>query len=1189
MENKFITPMLFTGNLAENWRRFRQKFEIYSTATELEKKGEKTQCAQLIYLMGDEAINIFTTFTFTDEEKNKIEVLKTKFETYFVPKKNLTFERYRFFTMRQVSETIEQFVTSLKNQANNCEFTDEKLKKDLIKTMLIAGMKDDAVREKLLQRDTQDSLEEAIECCTLTEATRHQLEEMGSMEQKPIKTEIDAIRRRKAENFQSTAVHPSTSENFEVKNCHRCSRTHAINKCPAFGKTCNICNKFNHFAVVCKNKYLRNGKRIDNIDQCNNSDNVIDNLVIDSVEVKSRLTSCYKYLLVEGGMRIKFKIDTGADANIISLNILKQIDYDIHKIERTTACLSTYTNHKIPIIGKCFVKLQYMDKIRSCVFYVENSNRQSILGFSDCLELNIVKINEEEGLKNINNINLEYDMLLSKYKAIFSGIGRLGEPYHIEIDESIQPVVKPIRKVPFALQGQFRNYLKELEQLKIITKIDYHTEWCNSFVLVRKADNSIRICLDPRDLNNAIKTKAHKMLTFDEIAAKLNGARYFSTLDARSGFWSIPLDSESSDLCTFGTPYGIYKFLRLPFGIKTASEIFEERFKSIFNIPGVEIYVDDILIFGSTKEEHDNRLEQVFNIALKENIKFNLNKCHFGMNEIKYLGHKISDKGISLDDEKIKAILDMSEPKNNKEVQRFLGLITYVGRFIKNLSERTQPLRDIIKKDNVFIWGRQQQQAFDSLKQLIVHKETLQFFDPNKPVVLSVDASSYGLGAVLIQDKKPCAYASKSMTETQRRYAQIEKELLAIYFGVTRFHQFVCGRKFTVETDHKPLIAIFKKSLNSCPTRLQRMLLSLQNYDIHLVYRPGKELIIADNLSRAPLRDEFHNNLDLESQICVVSKKIDIEETKLRLLVNDCDKDDELKVVKQFIKDGWPTKSKNVPNNIIPYYNLKSFIVEYNNLIYLNDRLVVPKSWRNKMLALIHCGHLGITKNIQRAKHYLYWPGMIKDITNYVNCCDSCQKYAKANLKEPMISHQIERVPWYKVGIDIYEFNGQSYLLIVDYYSKYPEIVNLNNNLTASNVIGKIKSIFARHGIPAIVITDAGKQFTGDLFAQFSEEWRFTHKVASPHHQQTNGLAERTIQSIKNLIKKTIDNNEDVYLALLSFRNTPVYDSFSPSQILMSRCLRDNLPIQKRFLQPKVIDKRRFHSKISENQNLNKK
>lgn len=363
------------------------------------------------------------------------------------------------------------------------------------------------------------------------------------------------------------------------------------------------------------------------------------------------------------------------------------MNFDCNTIRNANDKLVTYTKNAIPIMGVCNLNIQFNNKKINAIFHVNKDPRESILGLKAITELGIIKIS-----KQINSIqdksNKQYSKLINKYGDIFEGIGNIGKPYRIEIQQNAIPIVKPVRNIPFALENKFKDCLKDMEKAQIIERVHGSVEWINSFVIVKKNDNSIRVCLDPQELNKVIKSRTYKLPNMDEIMSKLSGSKYFSTLDAASGFWNIPLDKNSSKLCTFGTPFGRYRFLRMPFGIKTASEVFQENFKDIFTMKGVELYIDDILIHAKNKEEHDIILKQVFDAAKKHNVKFNLEKCKLGLREVKYLGHKFSEKGIRLDENRIEAIKEMPTPKNKKDVQRFLGMITYVGKFIENLSEK---------------------------------------------------------------------------------------------------------------------------------------------------------------------------------------------------------------------------------------------------------------------------------------------------------------------------------------------------------------------------------------------------------------------------------------------------------------------------------------------------------------------
>ena len=296
--------------------------------------------------------------------------------------------------------------------------------------------------------------------------------------------------------------------------------------------------------------------------------------------------------------------------------------------------------------------------------------------------------------------------------------------------------------------------------------------------------NKIRICIDPRDLNKAIQREHFPMMTREEVIASMSRAKVFSVLDATSGHWQVKLD----EACTFNTPYGRYRFTRLPFGMKSAPEVFQHRMSELFeDVEGVKSIVDD-LIWGKDDEEHDNRLKQVLNRAREVNLKFNAKKCRIRQDEVPYVGHVLSKEGLKPDPEKILAVQEMQSPQNTTELKSFLGFIQYLAKFMHNMASESAPLRELIEKQVAWHWDQEQETSFHKLKQMASSTPVLGYYDPSKPLTLSVDASSKGLGAVLFQDEKSLAYASRPLTPAQQHYAQIEKETLAIVYEAQKFH-----------------------------------------------------------------------------------------------------------------------------------------------------------------------------------------------------------------------------------------------------------------------------------------------------------------------------------------------------------------------------------------------------------------
>ena len=431
------------------------------------------------------------------------------------------------------------------------------------------------------------------------------------------------------------------------------------------------------------------------------------------------------------------------------------------------------------------------------------------------------------------------------------------------MDKDVSPVQLPPRKPPVALREKYKEELERLTKLKVIEPISEPTDWVSSTVLVVKESGKLRCCIDPKPLNTALKRSHYPLGNIEDVLPDLSNAKVFSVADVKNGFWHVVLEEESSKLTTFATPWGRYKWNCMPFGISVAPEEFQKRLNdALIGLQGIQTVADDVLIYGTgdTYEEalkdHDDKLERFLKVCQNKGIKLNREKLKLRLEEVRYVGHVISATGLKPDPRKIDAVVNMPAPEDKQGVRRLMGTINYLQKFAPCLAEVTGPIRQLVKKENEFNWDESiHGKCFDQIKKLMTQAPVLRFFDPKIHTVLQCDASQFGLGACILQQGQPVGYASRAMTATESEYAQIEKELLAIVFAVERFDTYVYGRKITIETDHKPLESIFKKSLQSSPRRLQKMLLCLQKYDINIVYKRGIELYLADTLSRAFLQD----------------------------------------------------------------------------------------------------------------------------------------------------------------------------------------------------------------------------------------------------------------------------------------------------------------------------------------------
>ena len=382
---------------------------------------------------------------------------------------------------------------------------------------------------------------------------------------------------------------------------------------------------------------------------------------------------------------------------------------------------------------------------------------------------------------------------------------------------------------------------------------------------------------------------------------------------------------------------------------------------------------------------------------------------------MQFIGHRLTKEGLKPDPVKVKAILSMKKPDDVAAVQRLMGMVKYLSKFLSDLSQICEPIRRLTHKDVPWFWTKEQDVAFDKIKEAVTTAPVLKYFDSSKPTEGSGDASSQGLGFVLTQEDHPVTYASRALTQAEQRYSQIEKELLAQVFGLEHNHQYVYGRRVILYTDHKPLVSISSKPLASAPKRLQRLLLRLQQYDAEIRYRPGREMYLADTLSRAYLSlsptDTQRSETEKEVESIHAVDYLAISEQQLSEIKQETAKDPTLQTLKNVILRGWPENSSSVPKEVSEYFNVRDELAVQDGIIFKGQRCVIPKTLRQKVKEKIHRAHIGIQGCLRRAREVVYWPSMNQEITDYIEHCDTCNMYASHPQREPLIVHDVPERP----------------------------------------------------------------------------------------------------------------------------------------------------------------------------------
>ena len=436
---------------------------------------------------------------------------------------------------------------------------------------------------------------------------------------------------------------------------------------------------------------------------------------------------------------------------------------------------------------------------------------------------------------------------------------------------------------------------------------------------------------------------------------------------------------------------------------------------------------------------------------------------------------------------------------------------------------------------------------------------------------MSTDASSYGLGGVLLQNSdnvlKPIAYCSRTLTSSEKKYAQIEKECLASVWACERFDRFVRGHgNVTLLTDHKPLVPMMNtKDLDDTPVRCQRLLMRLMKYNILAKHVPGKEMLVPDTLSRSPIDPETVSSTtkDVELYVLMVEDNMPASDAKKSAMRQEILKDSGLQSAIVYTLTGWPKYEKDVPESLKSLYEHRASLSVSDGLLLFGSRIVIPASMRPEILERIHDGHQGITKSLERARLGVWWPGVTKDIKKFISLCSQCAKNKPTQRREPLITTPLPQGPWQRVGVDLFSHKSKNYLVMCDYYSRWIEVLNLTST-TSIAIICRMKDVFARFGIPCEIVSDNGPQFVSAEFADFATKYSFHHVTSSPYLPNSNGEAERAVQTAKQML-----GQKDPWLALLVYRDTPIAATgVSPSQLMMGKHLRTTLPVPAATLEP---------------------
>ncbi len=755
------------------------------------------------------------------------------------------------------------------------------------------------------------------------------------------------------------------------------------------------------------------------------------------------------------------------------------------------------------------------------------------------------------------------EALLKKYDHLFAENDlELGRTNVVEmtLDTGDSPPVrqKPYR-TPLAQREVVEEHIKSMLEAGIIRPST--SPWASPLVVVTKATGGKRICADYRQVNRVLKMNSYPLPNIDDIWPALKGAKYFSSLDLRAGYWQVGVAEADKPKTAIVTHQGLYEFNVMPFGLSTAPPAFQNLMDKVLgDTKGIYAlaYLDDLIIWAPTFDLQLQRLEDIFKRLEKAGLKLKRSKCTFLTDHIKYLGHIVTPGGLKPDPEKVEAISKLQPPCSVKDIRSFIGSTSYYRRFIPLYAEIAKPLICLTKKYSSFVWEEPQQLAFDTLKEKLMTAPVLAYADPKKPYRLYTDSSQYAVGAILTQEgqegERPIYYLSHQLSPTQQRWPTIEREMYAIIYAIIKLRSYLVDAKFTVVTDHKPLKHLFTAEMKN--PRVQRWAVMMEEYNCNIEWAKGAENFTADLLSR---QCSPENDPDDTIEVDVIDNRNLADRSRDRL--SELDKIPDVETIDPLVsltcaEDFMHKQHEDAELQPIIFSllqgeinakHVKDFVLQDNILYHVTQptrsdfyprlQLVIPKCMQQAILVEIHssdhAAHVGIEKSYEKARPRYYWKNMYKDLVQFIERCTKCQTRKLRPIRAPLQEMPIPQYPFQIIGIDLCgpypeTPEGARYVFTVtDHFSSWPEAYPINNKSAQTIAAILLEKVIPTHSCPNLIISDRGTEFNNSLVQLITEKMRVSHIRTSPYHPEGNGKCERfhrfMVDSLAKLMLKDPD------------------------------------------------------------------
>ena len=848
-----------------------ERVELFFLANEV---PENKKVPVFLSIIGKKTYSLVRDLMMPDvpSEKNLRDIIAV-LKKHFHPTPSVIAERFQFHKRDQrEGETVAEFVAELKRLSTHCKF--ENYLDDALGDRFVCGLRKEPMQKRLLA-ETDLTFAKAVEIAQGIE----------SVDKQALAMKNDTVGQSNEVNKVCQSI-----------SCYRCGKSnHTANFCKYKDMECHNCGKRGHLKSVCRSKKTFQDNRPSNrhfkLSSSRSSSNskmahkygktkyletaqevpeeIPDSKDVALFTISRESNKPIRVSVTIGGEVLPMEVDTGAAVSLIS-EVEYQDKFSKYQLHKSNVKLKTYTSESMIVVGEFNAQVTYEDQKDTLTLVVVKGDGPALMGrnWLTCLKLNWHKV------FHTSLVTDPVETLIKKYGDVFSSkLGTMTHKAKLKLKEGAKPKFWRPRTVPFALKPGIEKELDKLQSAGIIEPVIY-SEWAAPIVPVPKKDGGIRVCGDYKvTLNPLLEIDQYPLPKPEELFTAVTGGNKFTKLDLSQAYQQILLDDDSKDLVTINTHRGLYRYTRLPFGIASAPAVFQRTMDIILQgIPRTICYIDQYPLpkpeelftafTGATDQEHISNLGEVLRRLKYHGITLKKEKCKFMCDSVEYLGHVIDAQGLHVKQDKVDAIVNAPKPSNVTELRAYLGLINYYGKFIPNLASILQPLNNLLKHSSKWEWSLACDEAVDLAREKLISSEVLTHYDPSLPIQLATDASQYGLGAVLSHrysdgSEKPIAFASRSLSNAEKNYSQIEKEGLSIIFGIKKFNQYLIGREFTLITDHKPLTYIFgpKSGIPSLTAaRLQRWALLLSAYHYKIVFRSTKAHSNADALSRLPLK-----------------------------------------------------------------------------------------------------------------------------------------------------------------------------------------------------------------------------------------------------------------------------------------------------------------------------------------------